>query len=125
MILLKFFWRVVVTKRLIFHHVRSSKFISAVFTRKHILLKTYTFENIYLFDLFQEEAAIAQRNFFRNFISKVFQFLVWICCVRTIKDTQCGFKLFSRTEALTLFSILHVERWAFDVELLYLAENLG
>lgn len=41
--------------------------------------------------------------------------------VRGIHDTQCGFKLFTRETAQVLFGNLHVERWCFDVELLYLA----
>ncbi|XP_055388413.1 dolichyl-phosphate beta-glucosyltransferase-like [Condylostylus longicornis] len=36
-------------------------------------------------------------------------------------DTQCGFKLFSRKSARSLFPSLHINRWAFDVELIVLA----
>jgi len=42
-----------------------------------------------------------------------------------IEDTQCGFKLFSRAAARDLFGALHIERWAFDVELVYLAARKG
>ncbi len=42
-----------------------------------------------------------------------------------IEDTQCGFKLFTRAAARTLFSNLHIERWAFDVELVYIAARKG
>lgn len=42
-----------------------------------------------------------------------------------IRDTQCGFKLFTRAAARDLFSVLHIERWAFDVELVYLAARRG
>jgi dolichyl-phosphate beta-glucosyltransferase len=42
-----------------------------------------------------------------------------------IKDTQCGFKLFSRQAARQLFPVQHIERWAFDVELVYLAAKKG
>lgn len=38
-----------------------------------------------------------------------------------IKDTQCGFKLFSRDAARLLFPVQHIDRWAFDVELIFLA----
>ena len=41
--------------------------------------------------------------------------------VEGVRDTQCGFKLFRRREALVLFKQLHLERWAFDVEILYVA----
>uniref|UniRef100_A0A8D8W6X6 Dolichyl-phosphate beta-glucosyltransferase n=1 Tax=Cacopsylla melanoneura TaxID=428564 RepID=A0A8D8W6X6_9HEMI len=71
-----------------------------------------------------EELANVQRSFFRNVLMKGFHFIVWFTGVRTIKDTQCGFKLFTRKSALQLFSSIHVSRWAFDVELLFIAEVL-
>lgn len=37
-----------------------------------------------------------------------------------VRDTQCGFKLFSQRAAVLLFSNLHLTGWAFDVELLIL-----
>uniref|UniRef100_A0A4W6FQG2 Dolichyl-phosphate beta-glucosyltransferase n=1 Tax=Lates calcarifer TaxID=8187 RepID=A0A4W6FQG2_LATCA len=69
-----------------------------------------------------EKESVAQRSVFRTFLMFGFHFLVWFFCVRGIKDTQCGFKLFTREAALKTFSSLHVERWAFDVELLYIAQ---
>lgn len=39
-----------------------------------------------------------------------------------IKDTQCGFKLFTRQTAQLVFPYAHIDRWIFDVELLLLAE---
>lgn len=42
--------------------------------------------------------------------------------VHGIQDTQCGFKLFSRKAAQLLFPNLNIERWAFDVELIFLAQ---
>lgn len=69
-----------------------------------------------------EKESVAQRSMFRTFLMYGFHFLVWFFCVRGIKDTQCGFKLFTREAALKTFSSLHVERWAFDVELLYIAQ---
>lgn len=41
--------------------------------------------------------------------------------VRAIKDTQCGFKLFSREAARQIFPSMHVEGWIFDIEILHLA----
>ena len=41
------------------------------------------------------------------------------------KDTQCGFKLFTREAAKMLFSTLHIERFAFDVELFFLSNRFG
>jgi dolichyl-phosphate beta-glucosyltransferase len=48
-----------------------------------------------------------------------FHVFVRVVGVPNIKDTQCGFKLFTRKTASVLFNTLHIERWAFDVELLY------
>uniref|UniRef100_A0A3Q3WMX0 Dolichyl-phosphate beta-glucosyltransferase n=1 Tax=Mola mola TaxID=94237 RepID=A0A3Q3WMX0_MOLML len=69
-----------------------------------------------------EKESVAQRSVFRTVLMYGFHFLVWFFCVRGIQDTQCGFKLFTREAALKTFSSLHVERWAFDVELLYIAQ---
>ncbi|KAM9788895.1 dolichyl-phosphate beta-glucosyltransferase [Neosynchiropus ocellatus] len=69
-----------------------------------------------------EQDSVAQRSLFRTFLMYGFHFLVWFFCVRGIRDTQCGFKLFTREAALQTFPFLHVERWAFDVELLYIAQ---
>ncbi|XP_059540349.1 dolichyl-phosphate beta-glucosyltransferase isoform X2 [Myotis daubentonii] len=66
--------------------------------------------------------SIAQRSYFRTLLMYGFHFLVWFLCVRGIRDTQCGFKLLTREAALRTFSSLHIERWAFDVELLYIAQ---
>lgn len=55
--------------------------------------------------------SVPQRSVFRTFLMYGFHSLVWFFCVRGIKDTQCGFKLFTREAALKTFSSLHVERW--------------
>lgn len=72
-----------------------------------------------------EKEAVATRSIFRTFLMHGFHFLVWLLAVRGIKDTQCGFKLLTRESARVIFSNLHVERWAFDVELLYIAQKLN
>ncbi|XP_036310874.1 dolichyl-phosphate beta-glucosyltransferase isoform X3 [Pipistrellus kuhlii] len=66
--------------------------------------------------------SIAQRSYFRTLLMYGFHFLVWFLCVKGIRDTQCGFKLLTREAASRTFSSLHIERWAFDVELLYIAQ---
>lgn len=73
-----------------------------------------------------ERDAIAERSIFRTFLMHGFHALVWLFAVRGgIRDTQCGFKLFTRGAARTLFGLMHVERWAFDVELLFVAQHFG
>ncbi|KAF7638466.1 RPOLD domain-containing protein [Meloidogyne graminicola] len=40
------------------------------------------------------EEAIAKRSFLRTMLMLAFHALVWVFTVRTVRDTQCGFKLF-------------------------------
>ncbi|KAG0427740.1 hypothetical protein HPB47_025233 [Ixodes persulcatus] len=68
--------------------------------------------------------AVRLRSILRTFLMLGFHLLVWLFAVRGVRDTQCGFKLFSREAARYLFPSLHVERWAFDVEMLYIAQRL-
>jgi dolichyl-phosphate beta-glucosyltransferase len=42
-----------------------------------------------------------------------------------VRDTQCGFKMFTRPAVAKIFPVMHIERWAFDVELIYLAVRFG
>ncbi len=58
-----------------------------------------------------EEDAIATRSFFRTILMRGFHLLVYMFTVRGIRDTQCGFKLFTRAAARKCFSNLHIERW--------------
>ncbi|CAG2161250.1 unnamed protein product [Oppiella nova] len=72
-----------------------------------------------------QSEAIATRSLFRTVLMHGFHFGVWLLTVRTVRDTQCGFKLFERSMARTLFQHIHCQKWAFDVELLLIAEKLG
>jgi dolichyl-phosphate beta-glucosyltransferase len=40
-----------------------------------------------------------------------------------VRDAMCGFKLFARLAARDLFSRARIDRFAFDVEILYLARG--
>lgn len=40
-----------------------------------------------------------------------------------IRDTQCGFKLFSRAALPHIVPYMHSEGWIFDIEMLMLAES--
>lgn len=64
-----------------------------------------------------------RRPWYRDISHIVFALLVDFLCVKQIKDTQCGFKLFTRKSAIEIFLVMHIERWAFDVEMLYLAQR--
>ena len=58
-----------------------------------------------------EQDAIASRSVFRTFLMKGFHLLVWLFAARSIRDTQCGFKLLTRTTGRLCFPNLHIERW--------------
>jgi dolichyl-phosphate beta-glucosyltransferase len=70
-----------------------------------------------------EEESKAKRSIFRTILMHGFHALVWLFAVRKIKDTQCGFKLLTRSASQLIFKLMHVERWAFDVELLFIAQS--
>ena len=64
--------------------------------------------------------AVARRSPLRNALMRGFHLLVrTIGGVHGVRDTQCGFKLLSRAAARHALGSLHLERWAFDVELLF------
>lgn len=70
-----------------------------------------------------EDLVRVEKSIFRKILSKGFATLLNVLGVKGINDTQCGFKLFSRRAAKLLFSLMHIERFAFDVELLVLARK--
>ncbi|KAJ2766400.1 dolichyl-phosphate beta-glucosyltransferase [Coemansia nantahalensis] len=64
---------------------------------------------------------VVERSHVRAFLQWGFHTYVTILGVRGVRDTQCGFKLFSREAARRIFYNMHVERFIFDVEILLLA----
>ena len=50
-----------------------------------------------------EKDSIAERSYFRTFLMLGFHVFVHLFGVRTVRDTQCGFKLFSRAAAAECF----------------------
>ena len=61
----------------------------------------------------------------REFCGKAFNRIVRPLSGLPFKDTQCGFKLFTREAAHELFALSHSDGWAFDVEVLMLAAMRG
>lgn len=58
----------------------------------------------------------SQRSYIRLFLMRAFHFFVSLFVSSRIKDTQCGFKLFTKRAATIAFKSLHLHRWAFDIE---------
>lgn len=61
----------------------------------------------------------------RRAATSVFNAMVSASLGLQVRDTQCGFKAFRRDAGRALFSSITVERFGFDVEVLYLAERWG
>ncbi|PPQ98040.1 hypothetical protein CVT26_003035 [Gymnopilus dilepis] len=68
--------------------------------------------------------AVVKRSLLRNILMYGLHTILRIVGVGHIRDTQCGFKLFSRSAAQQIFPAQHLPTWIFDVELLLLAKQL-
>ena len=66
-----------------------------------------------------------RQPWYRVALSRVGNRLIQLVLLRGVRDTQCGFKLFSRDAARALAGRLTCERFSFDMELLVIAKNLG
>jgi dolichyl-phosphate beta-glucosyltransferase len=62
---------------------------------------------------------------YRHLMGRVFNLIVKLLTVRDFEDTQAGFKCFKREVAQDLFSHQTMDGWAFDVEILYIAQKRG
>jgi len=69
-------------------------------------------------------AAVVKRSFIRNFLMYGLHTVLRVVGVGHIRDTQCGFKLFTRRAAQQIFPHQHLVTWIFDVELLLLAKQM-
>jgi glycosyltransferase involved in cell wall biosynthesis len=61
----------------------------------------------------------------RQIFGRVFNIMLRGILGLNFKDTQCGFKAFTRRAAITIFPMQNIERWGFDPELLYLAQKFN
>lgn len=62
---------------------------------------------------------------YRESAGKLFNVLVRLVVGGPFHDTQCGFKLFRRETVVPILPHLQIDRWAFDVELIAIAQALG
>jgi len=62
---------------------------------------------------------------FRRMVGKVFRFAAQLWVTGPVRDTQCGFKGFTRAAAHDLFGQLRITSIVFDVDLIYLARRRG
>lgn len=62
---------------------------------------------------------------YRRLFGKLYRLIVGILILRGIKDTQCGFKAFTRPTARYLMGAQRLSGIVFDTELLFLAQLAG
>lgn len=62
---------------------------------------------------------------YRENMGRLFNLLVQTLVMSGIRDTQCGFKCFTREAGREIARRMTRERFGFDVEMLYLARRLG
>ncbi|HHL39863.1 MAG TPA: glycosyltransferase family 2 protein [Deltaproteobacteria bacterium] len=72
-----------------------------------------------------ESRIVVHQPFYRETMGRVFNLIVRLLLLGGYSDTQCGFKCFRREAAREIFGRSVLDGFAFDVEVLYLAERLG
>jgi dolichyl-phosphate beta-glucosyltransferase len=62
---------------------------------------------------------------YRELLGRSFNMAVQMLAIRGISDTQCGFKMFTRGAARSVFSRCKLDGFSFDFETLMIARDLG
>jgi dolichyl-phosphate beta-glucosyltransferase len=62
---------------------------------------------------------------YREVMGRVFNRMVQLLLLPGLKDTQCGFKLFSARAATETFGASRLDGFSFDVEVLFIARRRG
>jgi hypothetical protein len=74
----------------------------------------------------KEGAHIAIRHsIYRRFAGRIFNMFVRMIVLSHVKDSQCGFKLYTRNAYQIISSRQTINNLSFDVEHLYIAQKLG
>jgi dolichyl-phosphate beta-glucosyltransferase len=71
----------------------------------------------------RESKIVVHQPFIRESAGRVFTALSNMLCKTDVADVTCGFKGFRREAAVPLFSLMKIDRWVFDTELMYLARK--
>ena len=62
---------------------------------------------------------------YRHLVGRLFNFLVRILILEGLNDTQCGFKCFRADAAESIFPLVTIKGWTFDVEALFIGRKQG
>jgi len=69
------------------------------------------------------ELQTERQPWYRQLYGRLFNLALRITLGLKYRDTQCGFKAFTKPAAQTVFTRQRIERWGFDPELLFLANK--
>ena len=72
----------------------------------------------------KRELQTERQPLYRQMYGRFFNLGLSLVLGLNYRDTQCGFKAFSRRAAQIIFTRQQIERWGFDPELLFLANKL-
>jgi dolichyl-phosphate beta-glucosyltransferase len=72
-----------------------------------------------------DPTCVLQVRWHRKFFGRIFHLFVRALGIRGLADTQCGFKLFRHHAVEDIFSVLQLDGYGFDVELLFVAQRRG
>ncbi len=70
------------------------------------------------------ELQTERQPLYRQLFGRIFNLLLRIVLGLKFKDTQCGLKAFTQHAAQAIFPRQRIERWGFDPEILFLANQL-
>lgn len=95
-------------------------------------------ESVKLFDALKQGSDLAigsrwlrselqtdRQPLYRQMLGRMFNLVLRLTLGLHFKDTQCGFKAFTRQAANTIFPRQRIDRWGFDPEILYLAKKFN
>jgi glycosyltransferase involved in cell wall biosynthesis len=75
--------------------------------------------------LIRDSRVKIRQPFFRYSLTKIGNWLSRFLLIRSIHDPQCGFKCYSEAVTKKIFPLAKTKNWAFDIEVLALAQKLG
>lgn len=73
----------------------------------------------------EESEIMNEQPWYRQLMGKAFNALVKILVLGGFNDTQCGFKLLKSEPAKRVFNLSKIYGFAFDVEILFIANKMG
>jgi dolichyl-phosphate beta-glucosyltransferase len=71
------------------------------------------------------ELQTQRQSLHRQLFGRIFNLALRIVLGLPYRDTQCGFKAFTRRAANAIFPLQRIEGWGFDPEILFLARRFG